>query len=110
MTQYRINWTTTLNFISLYFSPFKFLDSREIGRSERIQALQNYSEVEKQIEEQEQAYRLKRREEKEKVQRRLEEKQEKKREKQRKCSLRFDNEWYADINTTMYICPFCIFF
>ncbi|XP_072855451.2 dynein axonemal assembly factor 11 [Pogona vitticeps] len=79
-------------FVIATLHQLKFLDSREIGRSERIQALQNYSEVEKQIEEQEQAYRLKRREEKEKVQRRLEEKQEKKREKQRKCSLRFDNE------------------
>lgn len=44
---------------------FKWLDGKEIGRSERIQALQNYPVVEEQIREQEKAYQLRRAKEKE---------------------------------------------
>ncbi|KAJ7338147.1 hypothetical protein JRQ81_010765 [Phrynocephalus forsythii] len=81
-------------FVVATLHQLKFLDSKEISRSERIQALQNYSEAEKQIEEQEQAYLLKRREEKEKAQRRQREKQEKKREKQKKHNLGFDEQGF----------------
>ncbi|NXU59411.1 TILB protein, partial [Turnix velox] len=68
----------------------KCLDSKEIGRSERIKALQNYSEVKQKIREQEQAYLLKRAREKEEAQRKLQERKEKK-EKQLKSKLEIDS-------------------
>ncbi|XP_042312483.1 dynein axonemal assembly factor 11-like [Sceloporus undulatus] len=73
----------------------RVLDGREIERSERIQAIQNYAKVEKQIQKQEQAYLLKRREEKEEAERRMQEK-----EKQKKRNLGFNGRWYTDINAT----------
>ncbi|KAM6375931.1 LOW QUALITY PROTEIN: dynein axonemal assembly factor 11 [Alca torda] len=68
----------------------KCLDSKEIERSERIQALQNYPEVKQKIREQERAYLLKRAREKEEAQRRLQERKDKK-EKQMKSKLGFDS-------------------
>ncbi|XP_074433956.1 dynein axonemal assembly factor 11-like isoform X2 [Larus michahellis] len=68
----------------------KCLDSKEIERSERIQALQNYPEVKQKIREQERAYLLKRAREKEEAQRRLQERKDKK-EKQMKSKLEFDS-------------------
>uniref|UniRef100_A0A8C3PJL0 Leucine-rich repeat-containing protein 6 n=1 Tax=Calidris pygmaea TaxID=425635 RepID=A0A8C3PJL0_9CHAR len=67
----------------------KCLDSKEIERSERIQALQNYPEVKQKIREQEQAYLLKRAREKEEAQRRMQERKDKK-ENQMKSKLDFD--------------------
>ncbi|XP_075776234.1 dynein axonemal assembly factor 11 isoform X2 [Pelodiscus sinensis] len=79
----------------------KSLDSKEIERSERIRALQNYRQVEKQIREQEQVYLLKRAREKEEALKRIQEKQEKKKEKQREPKPGFDRRWYTDINNTI---------
>lgn len=73
-----------------FFFPFgKYLDSKEIERSERIQALQNYPEVKQKIKEQEQSYLLKRAKEKEEAQRRMHERKERK-EKQVEAKLGFD--------------------
>lgn len=74
----------------LTFFPFgKCLDSKEIERSERIQALQNYPEVKQKIREQEQAYLLNRAREKEEAQRRMQERKDKK-QKQMESKLGFD--------------------
>lgn len=74
----------------LIFFPFgKCLDSKEIERSERIQALQNYPEVKQKIREQEQAYLLKRAREKEEAQRRMQERKDKK-QKQMESNIGFD--------------------
>ncbi|NXA40592.1 TILB protein, partial [Eudromia elegans] len=54
------------------------LDSKEIERSERIQALQDYPEVKEKIREQEKAYLLKRAREKEDAERRMQERKKKK--------------------------------
>ncbi|NXD33130.1 TILB protein, partial [Copsychus sechellarum] len=68
----------------------KYLDSKEIERSERIKALQNYPEVKWKIREQEQAYLLKRAREKEEAQRRMQEKKDEK-QKQTDSKLGFDS-------------------
>ncbi|XP_054841195.1 dynein axonemal assembly factor 11 [Eublepharis macularius] len=65
-------------FVVATLHQLKFLDSQEIRHSERLQALQNYPEVKKQIKEQEQAYLLKRSQEKEEAQCQAHEKREKK--------------------------------
>ncbi|NWI10667.1 TILB protein, partial [Crypturellus soui] len=66
------------------------LDSKEIERSERIRALQDYPEVKKKIREQEKAYLLKRAREKEDAQKRMQEKKEKK-ENQMQSKLGIDS-------------------
>ncbi|XP_025057880.1 protein tilB homolog isoform X4 [Alligator sinensis] len=76
----------------------KCLDSKEIERSERIQALQNYAEIKKKISEQEQAYCLKRAREKEEVVQKIQERQKKKKDKP---NPGFDRRWYTDINNTI---------
>ncbi|GAB1299411.1 Dynein axonemal assembly factor 11 [Apodemus speciosus] len=58
------------------FLSILWLDGKEIERSERIQALQNYAAVEQQIREQEKAYCLRRAKEKEEAQRKLNEENE----------------------------------
>nr|XP_028591964.1 protein tilB homolog isoform X3 [Podarcis muralis] len=90
-------------FVVATLRQLKFLDSKEIGRSERIQALQSYPEVAKQIQEQEKAYLIKRRQEKEEAQRRIQEKQEKKKknENQKKYNPGYDGRWYTDINNSI---------
>lgn len=55
---------------------FQWLDGREIERSERIQALQDFPEVERQIREQEKAYCLRRAQDKSEAERKLREEQE----------------------------------
>uniref|UniRef100_A0A8C0ITR3 Leucine-rich repeat-containing protein 6 n=1 Tax=Chelonoidis abingdonii TaxID=106734 RepID=A0A8C0ITR3_CHEAB len=85
-------------FVVATLHQLKCLDSKEIERSERIQALQNYRQVEKQIRDQEQAYLLKRAREKEEALKKIQEKQEKKKEKQIKPKPGFDRRWYTDIN------------
>uniref|UniRef100_A0A8C0H8N2 Leucine-rich repeat-containing protein 6 n=1 Tax=Chelonoidis abingdonii TaxID=106734 RepID=A0A8C0H8N2_CHEAB len=77
-------------FVVATLHQLKCLDSKEIERSERIQALQNYRQVEKQIRDQEQAYLLKRAREKEEALKKIQEKQEKKKEKQIKPKPGFD--------------------
>eukprot|EP00075_Anas_platyrhynchos_P019271 XP_027308524.1 protein tilB homolog isoform X2 [Anas platyrhynchos] len=77
-------------FVVATLHQLKYLDSKEIERSERIQALQNYPEVKQKIKEQEQSYLLKRAKEKEEAQRRMHERKERK-EKQVEAKLGFDS-------------------
>uniref|UniRef100_A0A8C6K3E6 Leucine-rich repeat-containing protein 6 n=1 Tax=Melopsittacus undulatus TaxID=13146 RepID=A0A8C6K3E6_MELUD len=76
-------------FVVATLQQLKCLDSKQIERSERIQALQNYPEVKQKIREQEQAYLLKRAREKEEAQRRMQERKDKK-QNQMKSELGFD--------------------
>ncbi|XP_010139632.1 PREDICTED: protein tilB homolog, partial [Buceros rhinoceros silvestris] len=64
-------------FVVATLHQLKCLDSKEIERSERIQALQNYAEVKQKIREQEQAYLIKRAREREEGQRRMQERKDK---------------------------------
>ncbi|XP_029868712.1 protein tilB homolog isoform X2 [Aquila chrysaetos chrysaetos] len=77
-------------FVVATLHQLKCLDSKEIERSERIQALQNYPEVKQKIREQEQAYLLKRAGEKEEAQRRMQERKDKK-QKQMESNIGFDS-------------------
>ncbi|XP_037357569.1 dynein axonemal assembly factor 11 isoform X1 [Talpa occidentalis] len=63
-------------FVVATLQQLKWLDGKEIERSERIQALQNFPEIEPQIREQEEAYCLRRAKEKEDAQRKLQEEHE----------------------------------
>ncbi|XP_059723279.1 dynein axonemal assembly factor 11-like [Haemorhous mexicanus] len=65
-------------FVVATLQQLKYLDSKEIERSERIKALQNYPEVKWKIREQEEAYLLKRAREKEEAQRRVQERKDEK--------------------------------
>ncbi|KAL1767742.1 tilB-like [Sigmodon hispidus] len=78
-------------FVVVTLQQLKWLDGKEIERSERIQALQNYPAVEQQIREQENAYCLRRAKEKEEAQRKLEEENEDK-----KSCPGFDGRWHTD--------------
>ncbi|NXF03734.1 TILB protein, partial [Smithornis capensis] len=77
-------------FVVATLHQLKYLDSKEIERSERIKALQNYPEVKQKIREQEKAYLLKRAREKEEAQRRMQERKDKK-QKQVDSKLGFDS-------------------
>lgn len=63
-------------FVVATLRQLKWLDGKEIERSERIQALQDFPEVERQIREQEKAYCLKRARDKSEAHRKLQEEQE----------------------------------
>lgn len=90
-------------FVVVNLQQLKWLDGKEIERSERIQALQNYATVEQQIREQEKAYCLRRAKEKEEAQRKLEEENES--EDKKKSSPGFDGDCYTDIQAD---CPSAI--
>ncbi|XP_012578404.1 PREDICTED: protein tilB homolog isoform X2 [Condylura cristata] len=60
-------------FVVAILQQLKWLDGKEIERSERIQALQNFPEIEPQIRKQEETYCLKRAKEKEDAQRKQQE-------------------------------------
>ncbi|NXV81102.1 TILB protein, partial [Atlantisia rogersi] len=77
-------------FVVATLHQLKCLDSKEIERSERIQALQNYPEVKQKIRDQEQAYLLKRAREKEEAQKRMQERKDKK-QNQMESKLGFDS-------------------
>ncbi|NXT28898.1 TILB protein, partial [Syrrhaptes paradoxus] len=77
-------------FVVATLHQLKYLDSIEIKHSEKIQALQNYSEVKQKIREQEQTYFLRRAREKEEAQRRMQERKDKK-QKQMESKLGFDS-------------------
>ncbi|XP_052560626.1 dynein axonemal assembly factor 11 isoform X1 [Tympanuchus pallidicinctus] len=77
-------------FVVATLHQLKYLDSKEIERSERIQALQYYPEVKQKIREQEQAYLLKRAKEKEEAQRKMHERKDRK-EKQMEAELGLDS-------------------
>ncbi|XP_055482524.1 dynein axonemal assembly factor 11 [Psammomys obesus] len=87
-------------FVVVTLQQLKWLDGREIERSERIQALQNYTAVEQQIREQEKAYCLRRAREKEEAERKLEEEQGSGDKKE--SSPGFDGCRYSD---TYAFCP-----
>ncbi|XP_066422686.1 dynein axonemal assembly factor 11 isoform X4 [Molothrus aeneus] len=78
-------------FVVATLQQLKYLDSKEIERSERIKALQDYPEVQWKIREQEEAYLLKRAREKEEAQRRMQEKKDEK-QKQMESKLGCDRE------------------
>ncbi|NWH81376.1 TILB protein, partial [Piaya cayana] len=78
-------------FVVATLHQLKCLDSKEIERSERIQALQNYPELKQKIREQEQAFLLKRAREKEEAQIKMQERKDKK-QKQMESELGFDRQ------------------
>ncbi|XP_060631870.2 dynein axonemal assembly factor 11 [Anolis sagrei] len=86
-------------FVVATLHQLRVLDGKEIERSERIKALQNLAEIEKQIQEQEQAYLLKRRKEKEEAEKQMQEKKEKKL-KQKKHNLGVHGQRCTDISAT----------
>ncbi|XP_057591611.1 dynein axonemal assembly factor 11 isoform X3 [Hippopotamus amphibius kiboko] len=86
-------------FVVATLQQLRWLDGKEIERSERIQALQDFLVVEQQVREQEKAYCLRRAKDKEEAQRKLQE-EENKGEKQGSLTG-FDGRWYADISATL---------
>ncbi|XP_046929774.1 dynein axonemal assembly factor 11 [Lynx rufus] len=90
-------------FVVATLQQLKWLDGKEIERSERIQALQNFPVIEQQIREQEEAYCLKRAKDKEEAQRKLREEDENE-AKERSHSV-FEGQRYADISATL---PFSV--
>uniref|UniRef100_A0A8C6YGK2 Leucine-rich repeat-containing protein 6 n=1 Tax=Naja naja TaxID=35670 RepID=A0A8C6YGK2_NAJNA len=87
-------------FVVATLQQLRVLDCKEVTRSERIQALQHYPELERKIDEQEQTYRLKREEEKKEAERRMLEKQKERKEKKKGQHLGFDQS-RTDIKTPM---------
>nr|XP_012640873.1 protein tilB homolog isoform X1 [Microcebus murinus] len=87
-------------FVVASLHQLKWLDGKEIERSERIQALQNYPVIEQQVREQENAYCLKRAKDKEEAQRKLQEEREDE-DKRKRSDPGFDGRWYTDINATL---------
>ncbi|KAG8133954.1 hypothetical protein E2320_011701 [Naja naja] len=85
-------------FVVATLQQLRVLDCKEVTRSERIQALQHYPELERKIDEQEQTYRLKREEEKKEAERRMLEKQKERKEKKKGQHLGFDQS-RTDIKT-----------
>ncbi|XP_039701821.1 dynein axonemal assembly factor 11 [Pteropus medius] len=86
-------------FVVATLQQLKWLDGKEIERSERIQALQNFPVIEQQIREQEKAYFLKRAKDKEEAQRKLQEEHEKEAEESHpgsggRCSSSLENHEY----------------
>ncbi|XP_058898692.1 dynein axonemal assembly factor 11 isoform X4 [Kogia breviceps] len=86
-------------FVVATLQQLKWLDGKEIERSERIQALQDFPEVEQQIREQEKAYCLKRAKDKEEAQRKLQEEENEGQREGRHTG--FDGRWYTDIIATL---------
>ncbi|XP_032079147.1 protein tilB homolog [Thamnophis elegans] len=90
-------------FVVATLQQLRFLDGKEITRSERIQAFQNYPELERKIHGQEQTYLLKREEEKKEAERRMQEKQKERKEKKKKGQhLGFDQPPRTDMKTPTY--------
>uniref|UniRef100_A0A670YAZ4 Leucine-rich repeat-containing protein 6 n=1 Tax=Pseudonaja textilis TaxID=8673 RepID=A0A670YAZ4_PSETE len=86
-------------FVVATLQQLRFLDCKEITRSERIQALQHYPELERKIYQQEQTYRLKREEEKKEAERRMLEKQKERKEKKKRQHVGFEQQSHTDIKT-----------
>ncbi|XP_077023805.1 dynein axonemal assembly factor 11 isoform X3 [Tamandua tetradactyla] len=87
-------------FVVATLQQLKWLDGKEIERSERIQALQNYPVIEQQIREQEEAYCFKRAKDKEEAERKLQEKH-KNEDKTKRSQPGFDGRWYTDISAAL---------
>nr|XP_033789503.1 protein tilB homolog isoform X2 [Geotrypetes seraphini] len=77
-------------FVLATLPQLKWLDSKEIERSERIQAIQNYPEVCKKIGEQEEIYLKKRAKERDEGQKKLQEQEERQKQRQKDNKSRFD--------------------
>ncbi|XP_010987098.2 dynein axonemal assembly factor 11 isoform X1 [Camelus dromedarius] len=86
-------------FVVATLQQLKWLDGKEIERSERIQALQNFPVVEQQIREQEKAYCLRRAKDKEEAQRKLQE--EEKEGQEERSHSGFDGHVYMDTSSTL---------
>ncbi|XP_055288346.1 dynein axonemal assembly factor 11 isoform X3 [Moschus berezovskii] len=86
-------------FVVATLQQLKWLDGKEIERSERIQALQNFPLVEQQIREQETAYCLKRAKDKEEAQRKLKEEEDK--GKMQRSHTGSAGHWHMDISATL---------
>ncbi|XP_070337714.1 dynein axonemal assembly factor 11 isoform X2 [Equus asinus] len=86
-------------FVVATLQQLKWLDGKEIERSERIQALQNFPVIEQQIREQEKAYCLKRAKDKEEAQRKLQEDADE--GKKERSQPGFDGRWYTDIGAPL---------
>lgn len=87
-------------FVVATLQQLRWLDGKEIERSERIQALQNYPVVEQEVREQEKAYCLQRAKDKDEAQRKLQEEYENE-EKKKRSNPGFDGRWYTDIDATL---------
>ncbi|KAM5211432.1 dynein axonemal assembly factor 11 isoform 4-T4 [Hipposideros larvatus] len=85
-------------FVVATLQQLKWLDGKEIERSERIQALQNFPVIERQIREQEKAYCIRRAQDKEEAQRKLQEENE---NKEKKSHPGFDGCLFTDIASTL---------
>nr|KAF6300650.1 leucine rich repeat containing 6 [Myotis myotis] len=81
-------------FVVATLRQLKWLDGKEIERSERIQALQDFPEVERQVREQEKAYCRRRARDKSEAQRKLREEQERGEKEGHPGS---DGRWDADV-------------
>uniref|UniRef100_A0A4W2CED3 Leucine-rich repeat-containing protein 6 n=1 Tax=Bos indicus x Bos taurus TaxID=30522 RepID=A0A4W2CED3_BOBOX len=86
-------------FVVATLQQLKWLDGKEIERSERIQALQNLPVVEQRIREQEKAYCLKRAKDKEEAQRKLEEEESK--GEMGRSHTGSGGHWHADLSATL---------
>lgn len=80
---------------------FQWLDGKEIERSERIQASQNFPVIEQQIREQEKAYCLKRAKDKEEAQRKL--KEEESKGETGRIHTGSDGHWHVDISAPLWV-------
>ena len=78
-------------------SLFKWLDGKEIERSERIQALQNFPVIEQQIREQEKAYCLRRAKDKEEALKNLREE-----DKNEAEERSYEGQRYGNVSTTLH--------
>lgn len=76
------------------------MDGKEIERSERIQALQNYPMIEQQIREQEKAYCLRRAKEKEEAENKVRSDYG---NVDKRSNPGFDGRWDPDISSSPYV-------
>ncbi|XP_005688898.2 PREDICTED: protein tilB homolog [Capra hircus] len=86
-------------FVVATLQQLKWLDGKEIERSERIQASQNFPVIEQQIREQEKAYCLKRAKDKEEAQRKL--KEEESKGETGRIHTGSDGHWHVDISAPL---------
>lgn len=84
-------------FVVATLQQLKWLDGKEIERSERIQALQNFRVIEQQIKEQEKAYCLRRTRDKEEAQRKLQD-EGKNEDKEERSHPDLEGHWHPDMN------------
>ncbi|XP_040835195.1 protein tilB homolog [Ochotona curzoniae] len=84
-------------FVVATLHQLKWLDGKEIERSERIQALQNYSMIEQQIREQEKAYCLRRAKEKEEAENKVRSEYG---NVDKRSNPGFDGRWDPDISSS----------